>query len=296
MAILVGGNTRVICQGMTGHAGSYHTQRMIAYGTKIVAGVTPGKGGRTALDLPVFNTVRDAKTATDANASIIFVPPANTARAMIEAIEAELSLIVCVTERVPVLDMIRVRQALQGSKTRLVGPNSQGILAPGIAQLGVMTTVNARRGSIGIASRSASLTSEVVAQVTAAGLGQSTTVGVGGDPVHGIDLKTCLELFLDDPETRGIVLIGEIGGTEEEEAAAVAARLRPKKPVVALVVGRHAPRERRMGHAGAFMAASAGNVESKIAALKAAGIRIAPNASVVGETMRQALAEMSVSA
>ncbi len=296
MAILVGGNTRVICQGMTGHAGSYHTQRMIAYGTKIVAGVTPGKGGRTALDLPVFNTVRDAKTASDANASIIFVPPANTASALIEAIEAEIPLIVCVTERVPVLDMIRVRQALQGTKTRLVGPNSQGILAPGIAQLGVMTTVNARRGSIGIASRSASLTSEVVAQVTAAGLGQSTTVGVGGDPVHGIDLKTCLELFLDDPETRGIVLIGEIGGTEEEEAAAVAARLRPKKPVVALVVGRHAPRERRMGHAGAFMAASAGNVESKIAALKAAGIRIAPNASVVGETMRQALAEMSVSA
>jgi succinyl-CoA synthetase alpha subunit len=229
MAILVGADSRVICQGMTGHAGSYHTQRMIAYGTKIVAGVTPGKGGRRALDLPVFNTVRDAKAATDANASILFVPPLNAAGAMIEAIEAELPLIVCVTERVPVLDMIRVRQALEGSKTRLIGPNSQGILAPGIAQLGVMTTVNARRGSIGIASRSASLTSEVVAQVTAAGLGQSTTVGVGGDPVHGVDLKTCLELFLDDPDTHGIVLIGEIGGTEEEEAAALAARLKPQK-------------------------------------------------------------------
>jgi succinyl-CoA synthetase alpha subunit len=290
MAILVGADSRVICQGMTGHAGSYHTQRMIAYGTKIVAGVTPGKGGRRALDLPVFNTVRDAKAATDANASILFVPPLNAAGAMIEAIEAELPLIVCVTERVPVLDMIRVRQALEGSKTRLIGPNSQGILAPGIAQLGVMTTVNARRGGIGIASRSASLTSEVVAQVTAAGLGQSTTVGVGGDPVHGVDLKTCLELFLDDPETRGIVLIGEIGGTEEEEAAALAARLKPQKPIIALIVGRHAPRERRMGHAGAFMDDSAGNAESKIAALKAAGILIAPNASVIGESMRQALA------
>jgi succinyl-CoA synthetase alpha subunit len=296
MAILVGPNTRVICQGMTGHAGSYHTQRMIAYGTRIVAGVTPGKGGQTALDLPVFNTVRDAKLATDANASILFVPPPNAARAMIEAIEAEIGLVVCVTERVPVLDMIRVRQALQGSSTRLVGPNSQGVLAPGIAQLGVMSTVSARAGGIGIASRSASLTSEVVAQLTASGLGQSTTVGVGGDPVHGIDLKMCLELFLDDPDTRGIVLIGEIGGTEEEEAAALAARLKPRKPIVALVVGRDAPRERRMGHAGAFMAGTGGNVEGKIAALKAAGVRIAPNASVVGETMRQALAALSISA
>ena len=296
MAILVGANSRVICQGMTGHAGSYHTQRMIAYGTKIVAGVTPGKGGRRALDLPVFDTVRDAKAATDANASILFVPPLNAAGAMIEAIEAELPLVVCVTERVPVLDMIRVRQALEGSKTQLIGPNSQGILAPGIAQIGVMTTVNARRGGIGIASRSASLTSEVVAQVTAAGLGQSTTVGVGGDPVHGVDLKTCLELFLDDPETRGIVLIGEIGGTEEEEAAALAARLKPQKPIIALIVGRNAPRERRMGHAGAFMDDSAGNAESKIAALKAAGIIIAPNASVIGESMRQALMGAPLSA
>jgi succinyl-CoA synthetase alpha subunit len=294
MAILVGANTRIICQGMTGHAGSYHTQRMIAYGTKIVAGVTPGKGGSRALDLPVFGTVRDAKAATSANASILFVPPLNAAGAMIEAIEAEIPLVVCVTERVPVLDMIRVRQALEGSKTRLIGPNSQGILAPGIAQLGVMTAVNARRGSIGIASRSASLTSEVVAQVTAAGLGQSTTVGVGGDPVHGVDLKTCLELFLDDPDTHGIVLIGEIGGTEEEEAAALAARLKPQKPIVALIVGRNAPRERRMGHAGAFMDDSDGNAASKIAALKAAGIVIAPNASAIGETMRQALAGASI--
>jgi succinyl-CoA synthetase alpha subunit len=296
MAVLLSPETRAICQGMTGHAGAYHTQRMIAYGTKIVAGVTPGKGGTRALDLPVFNSVREAKQATEANASILFVPPLNAAGAMIEAIEAEIPLVVCVTERVPVLDMVRVRQALEGSKTVLVGPNSQGLLAPGIAQLGVMTTVNARRGGIGIASRSASLTSEVAAQVTAAGLGQSTTIGVGGDPIHGIDLKTCLQLFHDDAETRGIILIGEIGGAEEEEAAALAARLRPKKPIVALVVGRHAPRERRMGHAGAFMAGGEGSAESKIAALQDAGVRIAPNVSVVGETMRQALVETPISA
>jgi succinyl-CoA synthetase alpha subunit len=296
MAILVGQDTRVICQGMTGYAGSYHTQRMIAYGTRIVAGVTPGKGGRKALDLPVFDTVRDAKAATDANASIIFVPPDNAAKAMIEAIEAELALVVCVTERVPVLDTIRVLQALEGSKTHLVGPNSQGVLAPGIAQLGVMTSVNARRGNVGIASRSASLTSEVVAQITAAGLGQSTTVGVGGDPIHGMDLKSCLELFLDDAETHGVVLIGEIGGTEEEEVAELVARLKPQKPILALIVGRHAPREKRMGHAGAFMAESAGSVESKIEALRSAGILIAENASVVGERIRRALATSSVSA
>ena len=294
MAILVGTQTRAICQGMTGHAGRYHTLRMIAYGTKIVGGVTPGKGGTTALDLPVFDTVREAKDATGANASILFVPPLNVASAIIEGIEAEIPLLVCVTERVPVLDMVRVRQALEGSRTRLVGPNSQGILAPGIAQLGVMSTVAARRGGIGIASRSASLTSEIVAQLTAAGLGQSTTVGVGGDPIHGIDLRTCLQLFLDDPDTRGIVLIGEIGGTEEEEVAAYVAKLRPRKPIVALVVGRHALPERRMGHAGAFMAGGEGSAENKIALLSAAGIRIAPHASVVGEVMRQALAEASL--
>lgn len=291
MAILIGAHSRVICQGMTGHAASYHTQRMLAYGTKVVAGVTPGKGGRRALDLPVFDTVREAKAATDANATILFVPPPNAARAMIEAIEAELPLAVCVTERVPVLDMVRVRDALQGSRTILVGPNSQGLLTPGAAQLGVMTTMNARPGGIGIASRSASLTSEVVAQLTAAGLGQSTTVGVGGDPVHGIDLKGCLELFLADPDTAGIILIGEIGSTEEEEAAALLAALaKPAKPVVALVVGTHAPLERRMGHAGAFVGGGSGGTATKIEALRKAGVHIAPNASLVGATMRRALA------
>ena len=289
MAILVGPDTRVLCQGMTGRAGSFHIQRMIAYGTNVVAGVTPGKGGRKHLDVPVFDTVRRAVAATGANASIVFVPPANAAAAMVEAIEAEIPLVVCVTERVPVLDMVRVRQTLEGSGTRLVGPNSQGVLAPGLVQLGVMTTVNARPGTIGIASRSASLTSEVVAQTTAAGLGQSTTVGVGGDPVHGLDLKSCLELFLADPATRGIILIGEIGGSEEEEAAELVAKLKPKQPIVALVVGRHAPPERRMGHAGALTTRGAGGAERKIEALSAAGIRIAPNANLVGAIMRQAM-------
>lgn len=296
MAILIGAHSRVICQGVTGRSASYHTQRMLAYGTRMVAGVTPGKGGSRALDLPVFETVREAKDATAANATILFVPPPNAARAMIEAIEAEMPLAVCVTERVPVLDMVRVRDALRGSRTILVGPNSQGVLTPGAAQIGVMTTVNARPGGIGIASRSASLTSEVVAQLTAAGLGQSTTVGVGGDPVHGIDLKTCLELFLADPATQGIILIGEIGSTEEEEAAALLAALasagRAAKPVVALVVGGHAPPERRMGHAGAFMGGGSGGTAAKIEAMRRAGVHIAPNASLLGETMRRALRQV----
>jgi succinyl-CoA synthetase alpha subunit len=206
---------------------------------------------------------------------------------MIEAIEAALPLVVCVTERVPVLDMVRVRQRLAGAPTRLVGPNSQGVLAPGLAQLGVMTTVSARRGRVGIASRSASLTSEVVEQTTRAGLGQSTTVGVGGDPVHGISIAECVRLFLDDPDTAGIILIGEIGGSEEEEAAELITRLRPRKPVVALVAGRHAPPERRMGHAGAF--AGTGDADHKIEVLRRAGVRISARADLVGETMRQAL-------
>jgi succinyl-CoA synthetase alpha subunit len=289
MAILIGPETRVMCQGMTGRAGTYHVGRMMAYGTKVVCGVTPGKGGRTHLDVPVFNSVADAAAATGANASLVFVPPAQAANAMIEAIAAKIPLVICVTERVPVLDMVRVRQALAGSQTKLVGANSQGVLAPGIAQLGVMTTINARRGGIGIASRSASLTSEIVAQTTEAGLGQSTTVGVGGDPVHGLSLADCVRLFLDDPQTDGIILIGEIGGSEEEEAAELIARLKPKKPIVALVAGRYAPPERRMGHAGALAAAGEGTAEHKIEALKTAGVTIAPRADLVGQTMWRAL-------
>lgn len=289
MAVLVGPETRVICQGLTGRAATYHCGRMIAYGTRIVGGVTPGKGGRRHLDVPVFETVREAIAGTGANASLVFVPPANAARAMIECIEAEVPLVVAVTERVPLFDMIRVREALAGSKTRLVGPNSQGVLAPGIAQLGVMTTVAARPGRIGVASRSASLTSEVVSQLSAHGLGQSTTIGVGGDPVHGLTLADSVRLFAADDQTDGIVLIGEIGGTAEEEAADVIEQLALSKLVVALVAGRHAPREKRMGHAGAFLASRGGSSEEKARRFEKAGAIVVPQASDVGETMKRAL-------
>ena len=234
-------------------------------------------------------TVVEAVAATGANASLVFVPPDRAAAAMIEAIRAGVPLVVCVTERVPLIDMVRVRQALDGTRTRLVGPNSQGVLAPRIAQLGVMSTASAAKGGVGIASRSASLTSEIVAQVTRAGLGQSTTVGIGGDPVHGLTLAQCVELFEDDGETDGIVLIGEIGGSDEEQAAQTIARLRPRKPIVALVAGRHAPRLRRMGHAGAFTSERTGSAHHKIEALLAAGVLISPNAHNVGELMREAL-------
>jgi succinyl-CoA synthetase alpha subunit len=289
VAILITSETKVLCQGMTGRAATFHCGRMQSYGTKLVAGVTPGKGGRRHLDLPVFNTVNEAVESTGADASLVFVPPDNAASAIIDAIEAELSLVVCVTERVPVLDMVRVRQALEGSSTVLIGPNSQGLLAPGIAQLGVMSTVDAKPGRIGIASRSASLTSEIVAQTTEVGLGQSTTVGVGGDPVHGIGLAGCVERFIDDPQTEGIIIVGEIGGFEEENVAELVGRVRPNKPVVALVAGRHAPPERRMGHAGALATGGTGSAQAKIDALEAAGVIIAPHAGSIGETMREAL-------
>ncbi len=289
MAILLDRDTRVLCQGMTGWAGSHHVAQMIEYGTQVVAGVTPGKGGRTHLGLPVYDRVADARRETGANASIVFVPPANAAAAMIEAIEAEIPLVVTVTERVPVLDMVRVRDALKGSGTRLVGANSQGVLAPGICKLGVMATGSERPGVVGVVSRSASLTSEVVAQLTEAGLGQSTTVGVGGDPVHGMSMRGCLELFLADDETKGVVLIGEIGGFEEEEVADFIAQVRPAKPIVSLVVGIHAPRERRMGHAGALTSGGSGDAAAKAAALERAGARIAASAHLVGRTMAEAL-------
>lgn len=289
MAILVDRTTRVVCQGMTGWAGTHHTARMIEYGTAVVAGVTPGKGGRTHLGLPVFDRVADAVRDTGANASMIFVPPASAAAAMIEAIEAEIPLVVAVTERVPVLDMVRVLNALDGSRTRLVGPNSQGILAPGLCKIGVMATGSERAGSVGIISRSASLASEVVAQVSRIGLGQSTTVGVGGDPLHGLSMKECLELFLVDPQTEGVVLIGEIGGTEEQEVADFIKQAKPPIPIVALVVGRYAPSERRMGHAGALLTRGRDSAEAKIAALAEAGVIIAPGPHLVGATIVDAL-------
>ncbi|MFA5951699.1 MAG: succinate--CoA ligase subunit alpha [Hyphomicrobium sp.] len=289
MAILVDRKTRVICQGMTGWAGTHHTASMMEYGTAVVAGVTPGKGGRTHLGLPVFDTVEEAVRETGANASMIFVPPMNAAAAMIEAIQAEIPLAVAVTERVPILDMVRVRHALKGARTRLVGPNSQGILAPGLCKLGVMATGSERVGSIGVVSRSASLTSEVIAQISAAGLGQSTTVGVGGDPVHGVSMRDCLELFLADAQTQGVVLIGEIGGTEEQEVVDFIRDKKPAMPIVALVVGRHAPAERRMGHAGALTLRGRDTAEAKIAALADAGVIIAESPHLVGATVREAL-------
>jgi succinyl-CoA synthetase alpha subunit len=289
MAILITPETKVICQGMTGRAATFHCGRMQSYGTQLVAGVTPGKGGRRHLDLPVFETVMEAKEETGADASLVFVPPEHAARALIEAIEAELSLIVCVTERIPVLDMVRVSQVLDGSSSVLIGPNSQGLLAPGIGQLGVMSTVDAKPGRIGIASRSASLTSEIVAQTTSVGLGQSTTVGVGGDPVHGISLAGCVERFIADPDTDGIIIVGEIGGSEEEDVAELVKRLKPSKPIVALVAGRHAPPERRMGHAGALATGGVGSAQAKIDVLRSAGVIIAPHAGSIGETMFAAL-------
>jgi succinyl-CoA synthetase alpha subunit len=276
---------------MTGWAGTYHTNRMIQYGTKVVAGVTPGKGGKYHLDVPVFDHVAEAVKATAANASAIFVPPDRAAGAMLEAIEAEMPLVVVVTERIPVLDMIRVREALAGSRTRLVGPNSQGILAPDVCQIGVMATDRAKRGSIGVISRSASLTSEVTSQLTAAGLGQSTTVGIGGDPVHGLGFADCLELFFADPETEGVVLVGEIGGSEEQDAARYLRETGIKKPVVASIVGHSAPPERRMGHAGALALHGAEDVERKVTALREAGVIIAPSPHLVGAATRDLVAK-----
>lgn len=293
MTILVNADTRVICQGMTGWAGTHHTDRMLTYGTKVVAGVTPGKGGRRHLELPVFDTVSEARSETGANASIIFVPAAHAAEAMIEAIEAEIELVVCVTERVPVLDMARVRRCLNDSSTTLVGPNSHGIIAPGVCKLGVMAGVHERPGRIGIASRSATLTSEVSAQTTALGLGQSTAVSVGGDPVHGIGLAGCVRLFLEDPETEGIIIIGEIGGHEEEEVAEMVSAGKPDKPIVAYIAGRHAPAERRMGHAGTLTAFGEPTATAKIERLKRAGVRVAHAANLVGRTMADALAAKS---
>lgn len=289
MAILITPETKVICQGLTGRAATFHCARMLSYGTRLVGGVVPGKGGRTHLDLPIFNTVHEAMDSTGASASLVFVPPQNAAAAMIEGIEAGLDLLVCVTERIPVLDMVRVRQALNGTKTKLVGPNSQGVLAPGIGQLGVMATLDARRGGIGIASRSASLTSEVVLQTTRVGLGQSTTVGVGGDPVHGLSLKDTVAMFLDDTDTSGIIVIGEIGGTDEEDVASLIAARKPAKPVVALIAGRHAPPERRMGHAGALATQGSGSAADKIRSLEQAGVHVVADASRVGAAMREAL-------
>ena len=289
MAVLVGEETRVLVQGLTGRAGTFYTDLAMRYGSTYVGGVRPGKGGRSHIGLPVFDNAREAVAATGANASLVMVPPHSAAAAIIEAVEAEIPLVVCVTERLPVLDMLRVKAALKGARTDLVGPNSQGVLAPGICKIGVMSTADARPGPIGIVSRSASLTSEVVAQCSAARLGQSTTIGIGGDPIHGLGFARALELFRDDPATEGVIVIGEIGGVEEESAADLLAG-GYGKPVVALVAGRHAPRERRMGHAGTLAMFGAGSAEAKMKRLAAAGAIVVEDADAVAGAMKAALA------
>ena len=287
MSILIDSDTRVIVQGMTGRSGTFYTDLAQRYVPgSYVGGVRPGKGGSEHAGLPVFDTVAEAVAETGATATLIMVPAHRAAEAMIEAINAEIPLAVCVTERVPVHDMVRVKAALARSDTALIGPNSQGILVPDACKIGVMSTADARRGSVGIVSRSASLTSEIVALTSAAGMGQSTTVGIGGDPVHGIGFAHCLERFRDDPETEAVVLIGEIGGTEEEEAAEFLAMEDFDKPVVALIVGRHAPKERRMGHAGTLSILGAGSVAQKMDVLAEAGALIAETPDDVVRLLR----------